>query len=929
MMLCDLFSSILKEGTTSYLFLGVYRMKWRELWKKRLLESKNNKIYSSLESSQTNDSLPDLSNYGPSSGGDTIAHHSSFVLQSPSPKKETHTSIEKTEKRSFTDQLEEEGFFFLSLLGKGGMGSVYSVEDMTLQAPIALKVIHRELLSSKHYKHRFIEEARVAAFLTHPNIPPVHQMGLLSDGRPFFTMREIQGFSLKDAIEYIYKDRKNKEKHEFFSTGEWDQHRLIEVFHKVCETMAYAHSKEVIHRDLKPANIMLGQFGEVWVVDWGLVKRLGAEEVSLESPKIQSSTPNLGYQTQYGTIEGTPPYMSPEQARGETNALNTRSDVYALGSILYECLCGNKAYKKKKDNDTILHAVQNGEYPSLIRTKETLSVIGSSWNHPPAKLVDICEQAMERLPEDRFIHAGEFAHSIQDWLDGKHKEQKAQELLEEARISKDKAKELRGKAEFLLQKTKQMRAIIPLTASISEKLEMWNKEDRALVLQKDAKKIEGTQEHLLMMALQFAPTYLQAHKQLIMLYQQEHQNAEWRGEQLEVSLYEEKIRWHLSYFPKEDPLHTKIHTYLQGGGFLSLHTEQVSNVWISRYTPCQRRLVLEEEEFLGKTPLHKKEIPMGSYRLRISTDGCHDVIYPICIDRLQHWDCHLPKEQHPSRIHALQHHELKETECYVPGGWCWIGGDHQGANGMREMRTWIKSFVIQKYQVTVGEYIFFLNDLVDQGNTDLAERYEPRERAGGGASKGKEALGASLLGKNKKGHYFLQPDTDGDMWELDWPIMMVDYQSTLGYAKWLSKKTGQKWRLPFELEWEKAAKGTDRRRYPWGNYFDHTWAHVQGSLVKPYPSSIYNFPIDESPYGVRGMSGGFIDWTASEFSEEGPICRGDIYQEKYNHDIEVARAVRGGAWTKSMDSARIGARTRWPELARFWYLSFRLLREIK
>ena len=158
--------------------------------------------------------------------------------------------------------------------------------------------------------------------------------------------------------------------------------------------------------------------------------------------------------------------------------------------------------------------------------------------------------------------------------------------------------------------------------------------------------------------------------------------------------------------------------------------------------------------------------------------------------------------------------------------------------------------------------------------------------------------------------------------------MMVDYQSTLGYARWLSKKTGKKWRLPFELEWEKAAKGTDRRRFPWGNHFDHTWAHVQGSMVKPYPSSIYRFPIDESPYGVRGMAGGFIDWTASEFNMEGPIFRGEVYQERYNDDIEVARTVRGGAWTKSMESARIGTRARWPELARFWYLSFRLVRDI-
>ena len=346
-------------------------------------------------------------------------------------------------------------------------------------------------------------------------------------------MREILGFSLKDAIQFVYKKRQDPKELDFFSVGEWDQHRLIEVFHKVCETMAYVHSKQVIHRDLKPANIMLGQFGEVWIVDWGLVKRLDVEENPPTSPDKQSRSTNMNYQTQYGTIEGTPSYMSPEQARGDIYALNTRSDIYALGAILYECLCGKRAYKIT-EGKTILNAVQQGDYPSLTRTKENISVIGSSWNHPPIQLVDICEHAMEKNPEDRFTNAGELAHAIQDWLDGKHKEHKAQELLEEARISKSKAKERREQALLLLQETQNMRMRIPLTASVSDKLEMWNKEDQALILQKDAKKIEGTQEHLLMMALQFAPTYLQAHKQLVLLYKQEHQNAEWRGEQLEV-----------------------------------------------------------------------------------------------------------------------------------------------------------------------------------------------------------------------------------------------------------------------------------------------------------------------------------------------------------------------------------------------------------
>jgi serine/threonine-protein kinase len=216
----------------------------------------------------------------------------------------------------------------------GGMGWVWLARDPELNRPLAIKVLRDESHGDPELERRFREEAQITGQLQHPGIPPVHDVGVLPDGRPFFAMKLIKGRTLAELL----RERQ--------SPGD-DLSRFVAVFEQVCQTLAYAHSKRVIHRDLKPSNVMVGAFGEVQVMDWGLAKLLrppedGTEEDHADASAIATARPNAaGLSSQVGAVLGTPAYMAPEQARGEVDSLDERSDVFGLGGLLCIILTGD------------------------------------------------------------------------------------------------------------------------------------------------------------------------------------------------------------------------------------------------------------------------------------------------------------------------------------------------------------------------------------------------------------------------------------------------------------------------------------------------------------------------------------------------------------------------------------------------------------
>lgn len=257
----------------------------------------------------------------------------------------------------------------LDRLGEGGMGVVYLARDRELGREVALKVLRTPEPSAEE-RERILREARILASLEHPGIAPIHDVGVLSDGRVFYVMKRICGDRLDS-----------------FAHSPQPRTELLRVFRQVCDAVAFAHATGVIHRDLKPQNVMLGAFGEVLVLDWGVAKLRAHPAEAAHAREVQPT----GEHTAPGAIVGTPGYMAPEQLTGRSTAVDERADVFGLGGILCFLLTGDHPPTGLPD--------------------------GERWLTVPAPLRAICERARAPLPEHRYRSASELAADVANYVD--------------------------------------------------------------------------------------------------------------------------------------------------------------------------------------------------------------------------------------------------------------------------------------------------------------------------------------------------------------------------------------------------------------------------------------------------------------------------------------------------------------------------------
>ena len=732
-----------------------------------------------------------------------------------------------------------------ALLGAGGMGEVFRVHDDTLHRHLAMKVLSEELTQAPEVRARFLQEAEVTAQLAHPGIPPVHEIGELPSGRPYFTMKEVHGTTLGEVIEEVHRDPTG--------ASRWSEQRLLEIFQKVCEAVAYAHSRGVAHCDLKPLNVMVGAFGEVLVMDWGAARLIPRTRVEAsDEPAVVIA----GRAVTEGLVAGTPAYMAPEHAAAELSRIGSRSDVYSLGVMLYELLAGERPYRGTRPE--LMALAQTGEVPPLPRRA------GSSADD---SMHAIIVRAMRPVPEDRYPTAKAMADELARWREGALRREKALAMVREAErmlahesddgttVSVDHdlalAEELRGHAATQL-------ARLGPEASAADKEPAWMLQDEADELARSAILRLLDAEQRLQAALAQAPDLVEAKALIARMRFGRCVDAEQRRAWDEVARHELVLR-------ANDV--GEFRDWLDGLAPLTLATEPPSRVRIHRIEVEARRLVARPERDLGMTPLSAVQLAAGSYLLELEAPGRPIVQYPVVLRRRGGWSGVRPGESTPHVISLPPADALGQGELWIGAGCCEVGGDSHAPGAYAASRAWVDSFVIREHPVTFAELVVFLTD-----------------PAGMPFSRGVFRDGLQI-------------------WRPDWPAVGLSWEAACAYAVWWAQRTGQPWRLPTELEWEKAARGVDGRFFPWGDFTDPALCHARTIERAPRaPVPITAFPSDSSPYGVRGMGGNVRDWCVA--SVDGGLAAPQGPQPDGNE-----RIVRGGSFRQPPEAGRVAART--------------------
>ncbi|MGC6511100.1 MAG: protein kinase domain-containing protein [Myxococcota bacterium] len=736
------------------------------------------------------------------------------------------------------------------LIGVGGMGEVYRGWDGTMRRFVALKVLHSKKVNEQKAQDRFLQEARLSGRIQHGNITPIYDIGKLEDQRLFYAMPEIIGRSLSDVLK----------------TGQWPIRRLIHVILQVVEAICVSHDQHIAHLDLKPSNIMISENGSVYLVDWGLAQHLNS------TGTVQGTQHN---------IEGTPAYMAPEQALGHFENVGIRSDIYAIGSILYEILSGQAPYQGSDPKVVIEKVIQTPPIPlrtltqsfsnqtdlpertSLKRNKEC-----------PEELIELCERSMVREVKERTLTIRDVRKELQAWLDGVKQKEKAEAAVSIAKIHIAEAKSLHFEKKRLYDQIIHKELSVKKNDQLEDHMSLWElKQNHDKVKQKLAMTQEEIRQQL-HTALHFHPNFNKARLTLLDHLIDTLDIAEAGQDRPQTELLQYRIQSLLKELPEDHTQVIQARARLNHIESISITTDPAgSEVRVFKYTEKDYRLQEGDCVHILKTPIHELSLSHGSYRLHISHPDCEPTKHPITIKHSK------TSEDCTFHVSLLKKGTLRPQTHYVPAGWFIFGsGDHK-INSPKVERCWQEGFIAMRFPVNQSELLFFLNDLIAEGKDEKVESIVPRHHL---HLEGRTP--PPIYKKNADGFYTLfdEPDADGDILESDFPALAMNVEGIQNYAEWRSRKDKLHpnfgWRLPTHHEWERMARGADDRRYPWGYHYAPQWSHTNDSHEKRTLRPATDFPIDESPYGIRALSGCIREFTST-------------YREKDGYYV-----IKGGSW---------------------------------
>jgi eukaryotic-like serine/threonine-protein kinase len=733
--------------------------------------------------------------------------------------------------------VQSERYVRVGELGRGGMGRVDAVFDRALGRTIARKTI----LTGRGHPALLIAEAQICAQLEHPAIVPVYDIGADESGLPHYTMRVIRGRALRQAL----ADNGTPDRQHLGLV------QLLGILRQVCLVVDYAHSRGVIHRDLKPENILVGEFGEVYVLDWGVA--YVTETSDIRRDRRTSSSLDAA---------GSLGYMAPEQALGEQ--IDARTDVFALGVILFELLTGARPFPDS-DVDSLRERISRpiSRPPSQCTPRRITSAFD-----------DLVSACLSPWPPDRPSSARVVAHAIDAFLDRERarseREREAASHTDEGQRAMDAFEALDAESRSLQDRADSVLATICPWEPASRKQGAWTMAQEGRRLAAEAARALARAEAAFTRALGRVPDHPAARAGFAALYFRQFESAEARGDQEQMARYLDLAR---AYDDGELALE------LADQGELTVSASPHAALTIGRYEPfglllrCGASRSVDGEPFV---------LDSGSYLLIARCDRV-EVRYPLLIQRAM---------SHRLMLRLPAVGEVPSGMILIPGGPFWA----YPPRAKRALRCELPDFAIGQYPVTFREYAEFLNSIRDR---------EERERRTPGL--GKEV--APLLVRDERGGFRISEGcVEGDARrrvpperELDLPVHAISWYDAIAYTRWLSLREGRPYRLPTDLEWEKATRGGDGRSFPMGEQLDASFAKLRESRPEAsQPEVVGAFEADCSPYGVRDLAGGVADWTLTSL-DGAPLP--NLTEEGTGADERQA-IWRGGTWGTTASASR-------------------------